>query len=144
MTLFVQGQSKIIMYFNDAGFCGPGPLIQEQLSLFSDNSFEYTTCQYPNIRIETSGHFSKKGKYISLEYDLIKIDTLDKTQVKNENININLISEFRIVRDKKWLEHKSGMLNECGKASGSKIKLLEPRKRRVVTTKTIDYKTVNK
>lgn len=141
-SLFAQGQKSVIMYFNDWGFCGPGPIIQEEINLFSDSSFEYYSGHYPNIRIEASGHFSKNEKYITLKYENIKIDTLDKAKVNNETINMKLISEFRIIRDKEWLENKGGMLIECGKHFGSKIRMLEPRKRRVITSKTIDYKLV--
>jgi len=138
IALIVQGQRDIFLYFNDAGFCGPGPLIQEQLSLFSDNSFEYNTCLYPNLRIVASGHFSKKNNYISLEYEQIEIDTLDKSKVNKEITNLILISEFEIKRDKQWLKNKAGMLIECGKQFGSRIKFFEPRKRRIITRITIE------
>ena len=144
LSFSVEGQKSIYLYFNDVGFCGPGPLIMEQITLFEDNSFEYTSYQYPYITIEASGRFSKESKYISLQYEMIKIDTLDKTKVKNEITSVQLISEFKIKKDKDWLENKAGMLIECGKAFGSKIKLLEPRKRRIVIIKTIDYKIVDK
>ena len=116
----------------------------EQMTLFEDNSFEYTSCQYPNLRIEASGRFSRENKNISLQYELIKIDTLDKSKVKSEITNLHFISEFKIIKDKKWLENKAGMLIECGKLFGSKMKAIEPRKRRIVTTKTIDYKLGDK
>jgi hypothetical protein len=142
ISFSVAGQKSIYLYFNDAGFCGPGPLITEELTLFSDSSFEYFAgSQYPNIGIEASGHFSKKECYISLKYENIKIDTLDKSK---ETTIIFLISEFKVIRDKEWIENKGGMLIEFGKQFGSKTRILEPRKRRVITTNTIDYMQVNK
>jgi hypothetical protein len=142
-SLKVQGQKNIPMYFNDWGFCGPGPIIQESISLFSDSSFEYYSGQYPQIKLEASGHFSKNEKYITLKYEKIKIDSLNMNKESTETINIKLISEFKISRDKEWLKNKAGMLIECDKHFRSKIRILEPRKRRVITTKTIDYKDIN-
>lgn len=144
ISFSVAGQKSIYLYFNDAGFCGPGPVIMEQMILFEDNSFEYTSSQYPNMRIEASGRFSRENKYISLQYELIEIDTLDKNKVKSEITTLHLISEFKIITDKEWLENKAGMLIECGKEFGSKIKAIEPRKKRIVTTKTIDNKIGDK
>jgi len=142
-SLFAQGQRTIIMIFNDWGVCAPGPIIQEELSLCSDSSFEYNNCHYQNIRIEASGHYSYEGKNIILEYNTVKIDTLNKNQVGKEKAKIELISEFSIARDKEWLENKPGMLYECGKQFRSRSKIFEPRKRRIITTKVIDYKIVN-
>jgi len=144
LSFSVEGQKSIYLYFNDIGFCGPGPLIMEELTLFEDNSFEYTSFQYPNLKIETSGHFSNGKKYISLEYQVLKIDTLDKSKETGEINDLQFISGLKIINDKDWLKNKGGMLIECGKLLGSKIKMLEPRKRRVIILKTIDYKTVNK
>ena len=142
ISFSVAGQKSIYLYFNDVGFCGPGPLIAEELTLFSDSSFEYFAgSRYPNIGLEASGHFSKEECHISLKYENIKIDTLDKSK---ETTIIFLISEFKIIRDKEWIENKGGMLIECGKQFGSKTRILEPRKRRVITTNTIDYMQVNK
>ena len=74
----------------------------------------------------------------------MKIDTLDKNKVKNEITTLHLISEFKIIADKQWLENKAGILIECGKEFGSKIKAIEPSKKRIETTKTIDYKIGDK
>jgi hypothetical protein len=141
ISFSVAGQKSIYLYFNDAGFCGPGPLIMEQMILFEDNSFEYTSSQYYNIRIEASGRFSRENNCISMLYELIKIDTLDKSKATSEITTFHFISEFKIIEDKEWLENKAGMLIECGKEFGSKTKAIEPRKKRVFTTKTLDYKT---
>lgn len=139
-SLYAQDQRKNIIYFNDWGFCGPGPVILEELVLFSDSSFEYSHCYLQNFRIDASGHFSRNGKIYVLEYDSIIIDTLADNQEKVDKINFRLIAEFEIIRDKIWLENKHGMLFECGKQFGSKNKMFEPRKRRVVVIKFQDYR----
>ena len=139
MSLFAQGQRNSIIYFNDWGFCGPGPVILEELVLFSDSSFEYSHCYLQNFRIDASGHFSRDGKEYVLEYDTIKIDTLADNRVKVEKVNIKLIAAFEIVRDKIWLENKQGMRFECGKRFGLNNKLFKTRKRRVAVTKFRDY-----
>lgn len=144
ISFSVKGQKSIHSYFNDAGFCGPGPLLMEDLTLFEDNSFEYTSFLSPNLKIKASGYFSKGKKYISMQYQAIKIDTLNKRKETAEINSLQFISEFRIIKDKGWLKNKGGMLIECGKLSGSKVKMLEPRKRRIIIIKTIDYKEVNK
>jgi hypothetical protein len=141
-SLLGHGQSNIIMVFNDWGFCGPGPIIQEELSLFSDGSFEYVNCHHQSIRIEANGRFVYIGKNVKLEYDTINIDTLYQNPVEKEKANIQLISEFRIARDKAWLENEAGMLYECGKHFRTRIKIFEQRKRRVIVIKTIEYKAV--
>lgn len=144
LSFCVKGQKGIYHYFNDAGFCGPGTLITEELTLFEDNSFKYTSFQFPNLRIEASGHFFKGNKIITLKYQSIKIDTLDKSIETQDVYNLQFISELKIINDKEWVKNKSGMLIECGKLFGSRFKILEPRKRRILTIRTIDYKTVNK
>jgi hypothetical protein len=143
LSFSVKGQKSIYLYFNDAGFCGPGPLLMQDLTLFEDNSFEYTSFQYPNLKIEAFGHFTKREKYISLQYQAIKIDTLNKRNETDEINSLQFISEFRIIKDKDWLMNKGGMLIECGKLSRSKAKLFESRKRRVLITKKIEYKEVD-
>ncbi|MBE0662507.1 MAG: hypothetical protein IH597_08565 [Bacteroidales bacterium] len=143
LSFSVEGQKSIYLYFNDAGFCGPGPLYIEELTLFEDNSFEYTSFQYLNLKIEASGQFLKGKKYISLEYQVLKIDTLNKSKEIGEINNLQFISKFRIIKDKDWLKNKGGMLIECGKLFASKTKMLEPRKRRVMIIKTFDYKLIN-
>lgn len=138
-ALFAQGQRNSIIYFNDCGFCGPGPVILEELVLFSDSSFEYSHCYLQNFRINATGHFSRNGKFFVLEYDSIHIDSLAYNREKVEKVNIKLIAAFEIVRDKTWLENKPGMLFECGKRFDSSNKLYKPRKRRVAVTKFRDY-----
>jgi hypothetical protein len=53
ISFSVAGQKSIYLYFNDEGFCGPGPLIAEELTLFADSSFEYFAgSRYPNIGLD--------------------------------------------------------------------------------------------
>jgi hypothetical protein len=140
----VEGQKSVYLYFNDAGFCGPGPIITEEITLFTDNSFEYFSSRYSNLRINASGSIARKDSKIELEYELITIDTLDKSRIKTEIVKLNLISEFQIKRDKQWFENIPGMLIECSRMPRKRIKLLAPGRNRILIIKTFDYELVNK
>ena len=115
--LISQGDYIHSTSYSEAAFCGPGEVIQEEITFYSNMTFLYLSLK-ETPKIVASGTYSLKNKHIFLDYDWIK---LDSSANKSDSFNVNkikLYKEFEIVKDKHWEDDGILRLLECGKNLG--------------------------
>jgi len=104
--------------YSEAAFCGPGSVIQEEITFYSNMTFVYLLLKIPDIGIVATGKYIQNKHQILLNYDWIKIDSSDNKADTFDVNKIKLYTEFEIVKDKHWEDEDILRLLECGKNLG--------------------------
>ena len=74
-SLFEQGDYLTAIHYSEAAFCGPGEVIQEEITFYSNMTFLYLSFKIRGVTTVASGKYSQKNKHLNLNYTWVKLDT---------------------------------------------------------------------